>query len=536
MAKKILSIIAGIIFSSFLVLGTQLNYDHAIKFEFLTLVELFIVGLVIGLFSYKLFGLKIKLKTDKNYVIKWQKIFIPLMILSLFLLFVIYPGNYCYDSVYQYNIYKSGGFDTHYPVIFCVILGAFLDFGKNVFGNFEIGLFFLVFLQSFFINFVISKIIEYLSNKIKNKKFTIISVLFFALHLPLQILILSSCHDVIFGGFFALLVLEFLKMTEENNYFSKKSNFVKVGFITLFMCLFRNNGFFALIPAIIISYIFLKEHRKQFLIMLAIPTIIFQGWNVFYKNNISVDNQSILHESLNVPIMQIARAVNYDRDNVYTKDLWHFFGPLCDWSAYKKYPSNSDRIKFCLNDTNLKKNFSKFIDLYISIGLKSPTNYIEAPGLLTLGLYYPWTTYPEDPFNQSPIYHPYVEHAVVDFTVYHKKGTADIHRYPNIPFLNDIIEKLLDNNEWTKLYGFRLIWCGAFITFLTIICILFSFYKKQYKLLIPLSLIIGLTITIFLAPVVLFRYIFPIVLTAPIMLYILIVAIKSSSHQKSSIK
>lgn len=321
--RLIISILVGINFSLIFVLGKQLNDNSAISFTISTVIKLLVASIVLTVFWYYILNLKINLKKNLKEI-HWIKIFIPLSLLSLFLLFAIYPGNFGYDSPYQYYLYASGNYETHFPAIFCIIMGSFLKAGKVFFGNYEIGLFFYLLVQSLFINFVISQIITYTSNKVKSKVFMFITIFFFVLHPLVQILMISSCHDVFFGGFFALLVLEFLKMSEDENYFSKKSNYAKVGIITILMCLFRNNGFFALLPAVLISFIVLKKYRKQFLIMLIIPMIIFQGWNQIYSKVIATNSQSIVHESLNVPLMQIARALYYNHKKTGVRNLTYF--------------------------------------------------------------------------------------------------------------------------------------------------------------------------------------------------------------------
>lgn len=521
--RFIYSMITGLVFALFFVVGKQLNDDNVINFGIITAINIVIVTAILSVVFYRILIVKNKIKADNNYKITWLKIFIPLIIISIFFLIAIYPGNYGYDSPAQYHRFYVGKYGTHFPAIFCWLLGVFLTLGKNIFGNFEAGLFVLLLLQSIFINFVIAKIVTYVGNKIQNKKFTIILVLYFLLHPLSQVLILSSCHDVPFGGFFALLVLEFLKMVEEDDYFSKKSNYLKVGTITILMCLFRNNGFFALIPAVVVGLIVMKKKRVNLAIIMLVPMLLFQVWNQVFMNFISVDNQSLVHESLNVPIMQIARALYYNHPQTWSEELNTYFNVVCDWRRYGEHSGISDNFKSCLKDEYIESHLFEFIGYWAKLGIKAPHRYIEAPGALALGLYYPWKTYPEDAHHNADTYHPYVEFNVVDYSGHYDDiGVAPMHRYPVIPTLSDFLKSLTDGQEWSKIYGFRLIWCGAFSTFLMLFSVFFALYRKQKEYLLPISLIFGLILTVFLAPVVLFRYLFPVVLTTPIMLYIIL--------------
>lgn len=192
-----------------------------------------------------------------------------------------------------------------------------------------------------------------------------------------------------------------------------------------------------------------------------------------------------------------------------------------------------------MNDEYMESHLIDFAIYWGKMGLRSPNRYIEAPGILALGLYYPWKTYPEVPNERSNIYHSYAEYSVVDAAgiySFPEDQTASLHRYANIDFLDHFFDGFIKNQGWSRVPLFRVIWSGAFTTFLFIFCICFISYKKQYKYLVPISLTFGLILTVFLAPVVLFRYIFPVVLTMPIMLYCILNTLKTKNTNNKNEK
>ncbi len=57
-----------------------------------------------------------------------------------------------------------------------------------------------------FINIVLTKVIYYCYEKTKSKKVMIAGVVFYVLHLLVQVLNISSAQDILFGGLFVLIL------------------------------------------------------------------------------------------------------------------------------------------------------------------------------------------------------------------------------------------------------------------------------------------------------------------------------------------
>lgn len=86
--------------------------------------------------------------------------------------------------------------------------------------------------------------------------------------------------------------------------------------------------------------------------------------------------------------------------------------------------------------------------------------------------------------------------------------------------MKKIADDLFYRQEWSKIPVLNLLWRAPITFFLCILTILYAMYKRKYPYLFPLSLIFGLILTVFLSPVLLFRYLLPAVLSMPIMAYI----------------
>ncbi len=510
--RIVVSAIFGTLFSFFLVIGLQLNHFHIIDFSLGTLLVIVLAAILLSIAFYYLINLTANPKYDEKFKPSKLKIFLLLMAVTTVFFVVVYPGNFCYDISRQLIEYRNNTYSTHYPPAFCFIVGTLVDLGRNIFGSMNGGVAFYVAVQATTTNFVIAHIIVELSKRLKNKTFHKLSVAYFLLHPFVYNLILSTCQDVFFGCAFILVLLELVRISEEKDYFSSKKNFLKLFVYTFLMCILRNNGLFALIPVVIIGLIFLKQRRMKFLLFIGAPIFTFLvGYNLIFLNAINVNRESILHESLNIPVLQIARAIHYDRNVVWDNNLNRFFAEDCEWYYYGVYPALSDSFKLCLKDEAIKRKPLDFVGLWMKIGMEAPNRYIEAPGVSSLVMYYPWADFAK---ADSIVYRSYIEYG---------NGVPDEERERILPAADDFLRDFFqDGKTWNKIPVFRIIWGAAFSVYLFLIALALALYRKTKEYVLPLGLIFGILLTIFLAPAVMFRYMFPVVLATPILFYAII--------------
>lgn len=523
--RLVFSSIFSFLLSIFLVIGRQMDETRVINWHSITLFNIFIVFIIIELITYN-FIEKIKLKTDKKYEIKFWQIFVPLFLMSFVILFATYPGNYNVDITYEYHLYKTGALGTHYPIFYNFVFCSVMEFLHGIFGNWEFPVFLLNLIQIILVDLVVAEVIYFLSKRLKNKNFTTIMTIFYITNPLYMMMIMSTSHDVGFAAFFALVVLETIKMIEEKDYFSKKSNWAKYIFYVFMLCIFRNNGLFAIVPALILGLIFIKGSRIKFGAIVTIPLILFFGYNQLIVNNVVEKKESIFRESLNIPINQIARALYYNHQTIWSEELNTYFNVECNWAYYGKYPMITDFQKTCTKTDYIETHFFDFVNYWIKIGKKAPHRYVEAPFLFDLGAYYPFITYEED-VEKDPTFQGFVSYNIQEKT--DGKESIDIHRYPQIKLVDKAMDELISKQKWNKIYFFRAIWGGAFSTILLIFTACYVAIKKQTKYLVPLCFIFGMLLTVLLSPVVLYRYLFPIVLTIPAMLYVIFKVSKNES-------
>ena len=125
--EKIFSIIFSIFLSLILVIGNQLDKTSNIKWNIITILEIF--SLIFAIFPFIIYSLNIIKKIKKNddfKITKKRKIIIFSIIFFFgFLVFLAtYPGVYGYDAGYQIMevLNKNVQLTTHFSVIYSYFL------------------------------------------------------------------------------------------------------------------------------------------------------------------------------------------------------------------------------------------------------------------------------------------------------------------------------------------------------------------------------------------------------------------------------
>ncbi|WP_257614508.1 DUF6020 family protein, partial [Oenococcus oeni] len=97
----------------------------------------------------------------------------------------------------------------------------------------------------------------------------------------------------------------------------KKKNIFSSSFLVisaLLVCLFRNNGIYVVLPAILLSIFLFKEIRRPLLIIFAVVLIAYEGWSKVVLKALDVMPSSPA-EMLVAPIQQTSFIVtNYPRE------------------------------------------------------------------------------------------------------------------------------------------------------------------------------------------------------------------------------
>lgn len=511
------------IFSSFLgvilIVGAQLEFYSEILWNIITSLKFICLAFALFPFiCYLLFFIN-KFKSNHFDNINQKKLhiisFFIIFILNLLVFLAIYPGEYGYDAGYQImQILEKVPLTSHFSILYSYILTSFVNLGKSLFNSYQIGFALYCFTQMTFLCYVATKITMFCIKKTNNIYFYLFTLLFFGVFPLYTVMALSSSQDPIFAGLFALIVLNIIELIENKNYYKNIYKPISLIILILLFCMIRNNGFYCILISIPFI-LFLKNKKLLTLLLIIIPLFIYKIYTGPIFDILNIKKTDTFNEMLSIPSQQLARVYNYNK-NAFTKKelkkLNYYYTDLSKFDYYIYNQSISDQSKGVINNDLISKNIAGYIKLWTSVGIKDPENYIEAFLLNNLGFWYPNKNY-YDP----RMYHPYIEYEMMDGPKWNEKY-LDIKRNSKFPLYDNVLNKTLTNNAWKRIPVISTFFTTGlyFILFTFLIGIIII--RKQFKYLFPIGVILGLYTTLFLSPVSLFRYCFPIVIIIPIIL------------------
>ena len=520
-SETIFEVLFSVFVAVIMVMGAELDVLSEILWNIGTFVK--VVCFAIFTFPFLNVAMSFIQRVDaKNIELKNEKKLFFITYIVVFLGGVLvwlatFPGIWGYDAATQFatilnvdeDYTKSVG--AHYSLPLGWLMTTIMSIGNNMFGSFQAGLALCCFLQLIFMSYVATRIILYATKMTKNIYVYIIAVAFFALFPLYTSMTIYMTQDTIFGGLFALTFINLCELAFNKGYWDKKRNPIFLSILLLLVCLSRNNGFYCLLIAFVILIFFVKKKRMATIAVFAIPMCLFQIYNGPILNAFSVDKSSAISEILSVPSQQIARVYNYNSDVIdenNKKAIDKYYANYKDFVEYVQYPSIADFSKRYINRENVTGDFGGYVGLWLELGIKDPKNYIEAAFLNNIGFWYPNKNYPD-----SRMGIPYFEY---DMTDRGDDRFLVIERESQIPIYDKALESVLVENSFVKMPVFSSL-CSMG-TYFILFCFLigFSIAKKQWKNFIPISIVVGLYVTLLLSPIAVYRYCFPIIILWPI--------------------
>lgn len=296
--------------------------------------------------------------------------------------------------------------------------------------------------------------------------------------------------------------------------------------VTVFLLLFRNNSIYAWIVFFAVSLVCFrrKAYQKK---VLGIHLSALAGY--FLINGMMValcgaTSDTYAREMLSVPAQQIARVVYYHEEELDAVDRQLLEKVWGEDNLPEYIPAIADRSKRDIS--NDAESLEAFKDLWLRLLQRYPGDYIEAFLLKNKGIWdirdtsylndiytyakgYLQITYPSDQQeymeNLLPGYHRH-QHLQILQTVYrYFAGGDEVWRY--IPVLRTVMQPAL--------------YCWGLLGYL-MLCLIW--HRKE--MLLPAVYLVVLLGTIAMGPCILVRYVYPVMLTVPMLYLVLLQEIK----------
>lgn len=524
------------IFSVCLSLGYQLElFDPIVRFK-----KALLEGLLFGLAFFPVILILISIfsclsdrkitkavRSDKRK--KHILLFVIVCVVWFCVWLAIWPGMFGYDGTYWYDQQHAGYMNAKWSLPYQIIFHFFVSKGHELFGNYEVGFAIFTLAQSIYVLYVIFRILGFLQQYM-GTGWMVAGTVFFSINCPLMVLSMSSAQDAPFMAAFAMCILLLLEIAKNPDMFWKSKKKTAEVFAWMLMLFFwRNNGVFAMVFVLLAAVFGIRYYRKRLLCVLLAAVAIYELYSGPFLTTIGAEKSSTVTEMMSVPATQLAYVWNYDKNKLSQNEqneLFHYLPK--DFLEKKNFIDDnriSDNFKANLNAKAIMSDPVRFAKFYCKLGMKFPKSFLIAHLDLTFGLWYPDIHY-----YDRKMYHPYIEYVSnsVEYVAQQNPRYITAQRYTRFPLLQHLLdylfgpETLYGDSNWHMAFNesflVSLIYKPGMYFWTFILLLLFTVIHKRWKMLLPVSMYAGLLLTIILGPVILFRYMAPIILSAPLLI------------------
>lgn len=442
-----------------------------------------------------------------------------------------YPSVFAYDAEGQLYQVIAGDYSTHHPLLHTLFLGAFFRLGGDVLGSYSAGMALHSVVQMLLMAGTFSYTLAYLYRKGTSVYLRILLLVFFAIFPVNSILALSTTKDVLFSALVLLYTLCLYRIFGEAKEESQTRESVKgcekaslkqdkrysmmfqYTAVTVLMLLMRNNAVYALIVSVPLVCIGLSKSRyllKKYLSMTLLALCLFAAGNAGLKAVTHAQNGSP-REMLSIPLQQMARTRVKEEDTLspqMKQELDAYLSSEWVFAAYNPHLADPVKLRAVIHD-----NPAGFLRTWFKLGLEHPRTYIDAFLDNSIGYWFL-----EDQ-THAQIYGIGTESGFGYLSTDNRTMPAgcEIVEHSYLPGLRNFMEQIVSENVYQKLPIIRIIFAPAFYWWLLCMYIAVAVYRKQYRFVLPVIFLVIYYLTLLLSPTVLIRYMYPFVVTVPVM-------------------
>lgn len=480
-----------------------------------SLVVLWAVTLVIAVLRQKVRAGREeggKSVSDRRFFLTAWGIY-TLAVLPLWL--ALFPGIFGYDSYKQMEFYTGAeAWSTHHPVFHTWLLGTVLTAGKTVFGSYNAGVALYTFLQMLLTGSAFAYALLFLRQCRVPKLVTGIAGGFLLIHPTICLLSFNTTKDTLFGVCFLYFLIALLRLCDGEN---GKREIVLLFVSGLLSCLLRNQGVYVMAVLFVILGLtaFLRwrkvpeksggmQGRKALLVVLLLVCALTKLFDLACTGIFRLQKGEV-REMLSVPMQQVAAVLIADREGTAVLDDTQRADAktLIPDEALAVYEEDTaDPVKGIFPSAQFQAYRGEYVKDYLSIVVQNPgicadawfamiRPYWDMSLARYRGLMAEYTGNCEEDYGiRENAVLPYVGHVLKVLAIY-----GDYERIPGVSALFN-----------PGLY----IWVAAGVLILSVV------YGRKKAL---LACIPGLLYfcTLLLGPVALVRYLYPLLLTIPVL-------------------
>ena len=427
--------------------------------------------------------------------------FFFLLLCWLPVLLAVYPGFFVYDAQEEWVQVASRTFTTHHPLVHVLMLGGIICAVHKFTDSYNLGIACYMIVQMMIVSGGFTYLLCYMRKKRVNRVIRLLSLFYFAFFPVIVMFTLCSAKDTLFTVALLMLLLALLNMgsnTEE--FFSSIKQKLFFVLSAAAMMLLRKNGVYAFMVMAVVLLIYHKKYLKKMLILFAAAFLTYFLINVGLTAVLHAEggeNQEIL----TVPIQQLTRTYKFNPEAFEPEDVATLHEVLPEDALVLYNPKLSDPVKVNFQNQTFAADKSKYIGLWMRIGLKKPLSYINAWLANSYGFWYPDTVI--DVYTGNTVFtFTYQDSSYFGYEV-EEPGFRD----SKIPWLDEAYRKLALEISQEKIPIYSMLYSPGGIFWGIAFVFAYVLYRKKYHLVIPYLMVILVWLTVLLGPTYLPRYV-----------------------------
>lgn len=433
-----------------------------------------------------------------------------------------YPSVFAYDAEGQLYQVLAHDYSTHHPLLHTIFLGVFFQLGRNMLGSCSAGMAVHSIVQMSLMACAFGYALAFLHRKGTPAYLQVLLCLFYAFFPTNSILALSTTKDVLFSALVLLHTLCLYQMTEPACTPSAKTRVCYLLW-TVLLLLFRNNAMYAMLLSVpAIGFLLCRRPgslpagikkpgcRHRYLVLTVLALLLAGAGNTALKSALQAHNGSP-REMLSIPLQQMART-RVTSEQSLSSDMRQTLDQYLpeEWVLAAYDPYLADPVK---NRAIIHDDPAGLIKTWCRLGLEHPQTYLDAFLDNSVGYWF------LEDRTHAQIYGLGTESGFGYLSTDNRTMPAgfEVEERSYLPALRAAVERVVSDNAYQKIPVLRILFAPAFYWWLLCLYMAAVIYTRQYRLLIPAVFLVSYYLTLLFSPTVLIRYMYPLVVTVPVL-------------------